>query len=62
MLKNVSKSNTKRRRIIDDKNSFVVTNFVSIVGTSPSSISNYTKYIDLPKSSKYRLFNKCYGK
>ena len=62
MLKNVSKNNTKRRRIIDDKNIFVVTNFVSIVVTSPSSISNYTKYIDLPKSSKYRLFNKYYGK
>ena len=41
MLKIASESSTKRERITDDKNSFVVTKFVSIVGTSTSSISNH---------------------
>ena len=35
-----------------------MTNFVTIVGISTSSISNHTKHIDLPSSTKYRLFNK----
>ena len=35
-----------------------MTNFVSITGTLSSSVSNHTKYIDLPMSTKYRLFNK----
>ena len=35
-----------------------MTNFVTIVGISTSSISNHTKHIDLPSSTKNRLFNK----
>ena len=62
MLKITSESSTDRGRIMDDQNSFVMTNFVLITGAPTSPTSNYTKYIDLPKSSKYWLFNKCYGK
>ena len=58
MLTFFSKSSTKRGRISSDKNSFVITNFVSITGTLTNSISNHTKRIDLPRSTKYRLFNK----
>ena len=58
MLNFFSKSSTKRGRITSDKNSFVITNFVSITGTLTNSISNHTKRIDLLRSTKYRLFNK----
>ena len=58
MLKITSKSSKKRGRITDDKNSFVMTNFISITITPTNSISNHTQYIDLPRFSKYKLFNK----
>ena len=58
MLKIASESSTKRGRITDDKNSFVLSNFVIITCTLTSSIFNHTKHIDLPSSTKYRLFNK----
>ena len=62
MLKIASESSTKRGRITDDKNSFVLSNFVIITCTLTSSIFNHTKHIDLPRSSKYKLFNKGNGK
>ena len=51
-------SESSRGRITDDKNRYVITNFVSIFGIPTSSISNYAKYMDLPRSTKYQLFNK----
>ena len=35
-----------------------MTKFVSVFGTPTSSISNDIKHIDLPKTTKDRLFNK----
>ena len=58
MLNIASESSAKRGIITDDKNSFVMTKFVSIAGTPTSSISNHTKLINLPRSTKYRIFNK----
>ena len=43
LLKTVSESSTKRERITDDKNSFVMKKIVSIFGTPTSSISNHKK-------------------
>ena len=58
MLKIASESSTKRGRITNDKNSYVIINFVSISSTPTTSIFNYIKHIDLPKTTKYRLFSK----
>ena len=49
---------TKRWRITDDKNTYVMTKFVSNPGIQSSSIFNHIKHIDFPRSTKYRLFNK----
>ena len=46
MSKITSESSAKRGRINDYKNSFVITNFVSIDSTPTSSISDHTKHID----------------
>ena len=35
-----------------------MTNFVSIISTQTSCISNHTTNIDLPRFTKYRLFHK----
>ena len=58
MIKIASESSTKRGRITNDKNSYVIINFVSISGTPTTSIFNYIKHIDLPKTTKYILFSK----
>ena len=48
-----------RGRISDDKNNFVTANIVSIVaGITIHSIVDHIKNIDVPLSTKYRLFNK----
>ena len=48
-----------RGRISDDKNNFVTSNIVSIVAGIPAhSIVDHMKHIDVPWSTKYRLFNK----
>ena len=48
-----------RGRISDDKNNFVTKNIVSIVAGIPThSIVDHMKYIDVSRSTKYRLFNK----
>ena len=48
-----------RGRISDDKNNFVRANIVSIVAGIPThSIVDHMKYIDVPRTTKYRLFNK----
>ena len=42
-----------------DKNNFVTSNIVSIVsGTPTHSITNHIKHIDVPKTTKYRLFRR----
>ena len=58
ILKVASKSSTKRGRITDNKNSYVMAKFISISGTLTSSISNHIKHNELPKTTEYRLFNK----
>ena len=45
-----------RGRISDDKNNFVTTNIVA--GIPIYSIVDHMKHIDVPRSTKYRLFNK----
>jgi len=46
-------------RISDDKNNFVTANIVSIVAGIPThSIVDHMKHIDVPQTTKYRLFNK----
>ena len=48
-----------RGRISDDKNNFVTANIVSIVDGIPiHSIVDHMKHIDVPRATKYRLFNK----
>ena len=48
-----------RGRISDDKNNFITANIVSIVaGTPTHSISNHMKDIDVPRTTKYRLFRR----
>ena len=53
-----SESSTKRERITDDKNCYVMTNYVRIAGNPTSFIYNHIKHIDLLKATKYRSFNK----
>ena len=46
-------------RISDDKNNFVTVHIVSIVAGIPiHSIVDHMRNIDVPRSTKYRLFNK----
>ena len=46
-------------RISDDRNNFVASNIVSVVAGIPTHwISNHMKHIDVPKSTKYRLFRR----
>ena len=52
VLKITSESSSKRGRITDDRNSYIMTNFISIVSTPTSSTSNHIKYIDLPKTTE----------
>ena len=59
-LKMTSESNTKCERISDNINKIVSSYFVSIAGTSISSINKHsncvhklTKYLDLPMSIRY---------
>ena len=59
MIKLAKLKSVNRGRISDDKNKFVASNIVSIVAGIPThSISNHMKHIDVPKTTKYRLFRR----
>ena len=59
MIKFAKVNSVKGGRTTDDKNIVLTINFVSIVADTPTdSISNNFKHIDIPRSIKYRLFEK----
>ena len=59
MLKFAKVNGVKRGKITYDKNNCLAENVVSIViGIPTNSISNHMKYIDIPRSTKYKLFKK----
>ena len=52
-------NSVKGGRIRDDKNKFVTVTIVSIIAdTLTHSIGNHMKHIDVPKTTKYRLFRR----
>ena len=58
-LAKIKVNSVNRGRICDDKNTFVKANIVSIVDGIPThSIGNHMKHIDVPKSTKYKLFKR----
>ena len=58
-LAKIKVNSVNRGRISDDKNNFVQSNIVSIDDRIPThSIGDHMKHIDVPKSTKYRLFRR----
>ena len=52
----------KQGRKTDDKQSFIDSYFISIsdgIESTIRSVNKLTKYLSLPRSTRYRLFSKC---
>ena len=63
MITTALQKTKKRGRTSDDKNNFVTANIVSIVDGIPThTILDHMKYIDVARTTKYRLFNTGYVK